>query len=84
MSLCLSLKEMLVVGKSCGLKTLDEAYDNYLNNYTMFFLIDDFNAQHIGLIKEMENYNLIIRSGDTGYLKDVYISEVMEMLKYEN
>ena len=84
MSLRPSLKEMLVVGNSCGLKTLDEAYDNYLNHYTMFFLIDDFDAQYISLIKEMDNYNLIIRGGDVSYLKDVCIGEVMEMLEYEN
>ena len=48
-----SIRQMLVIAGGCGLKTLDEAYNNYMNHYDCFFLISDFNAQHTQFVRDM-------------------------------
>lgn len=49
---------MLEIGEGCGLKTLGEAYSNFMNHYDAFFLIDRFSEQHKEFIEELESYGL--------------------------
>ena len=40
-----SVRQMLEIGKGCGLSELGEAHSQYLSHYTAFFLIDKFHEQ---------------------------------------
>jgi len=59
-----SIEQMIQVGKDCGLSTLEEAYNNYMNHYDCFFLIEKFHEQLrvfavdlalAGLLEEVED-----------------------------
>jgi len=67
MSLKPDIKQMLTIGAGCGLTTVAEAYDNYMNHYDCFFLIDDYQAQNAQFIKDM---------GDAGFVKDFAIVDM--------
>lgn len=79
-----SVKEMLEVGESCGLKTVEEAYNNYMNHYDMFFLISKYNEQLHTLHGEMKTLRLIERVPEKvnkwRIKEDVTIAEAKERL----
>lgn len=58
-----SIKQMLIVGDSCGLRTVEEAYNNYTNHYDLFFSIENFHAQHGVLVEELLQQGYIQKSG---------------------
>lgn len=75
------LKEMLSIGADCGLTTVEEAYNNYMNHYDMFFLIDKFSEQQHALHSEMKQYRLIERVAEMRWrIKDITIAEAQERL----
>lgn len=81
MSLKPSAKEMLLIAKDCGLSTIDEAYSNYLNHYTMFFLISDYANQKKVFDEEIINHKLV-NTNENGYmLKNISIDDALELVK---
>jgi len=50
---------MLMIGGGCGLKTVKEAYANYMNHYDCFFLLEDYNNQMKQFAQELEDWGLI-------------------------
>jgi len=40
------VKQMLEIGKDCGLSTLAEAYGHYMCHYDLFFLISNYSEQY--------------------------------------
>lgn len=64
-----SVAQMIIVGYRCGLKTLEEAYNQYLSHYDCFFLIDKFHEQHdeflqqlkdLGFTEQVDGYNELV------------------------
>lgn len=53
-----SVKQMLELGEACGLDTVGQAYDNYMSNYDMFFLLEELKEQVIEFHKELKKYGL--------------------------
>lgn len=39
------VKQMLYIGDGCGLTYVEEAYNNYMNHYDCFFLIEKYHEQ---------------------------------------
>lgn len=50
-----SVAQMLQVGYSCGLSTLDEAYSQYMSHYECFFLIDKYQEQYAVFVQELKD-----------------------------
>lgn len=79
-----SLEEMLMVSKTCGLYSLQEAYDNYLNHYDLFFLIDNYQDQLLELTNEIKSFDLIESVDGKLFLKDISIEDVKNMVGLVN
>ena len=54
-----SVRQALEVADGCGLNTLQEAVDNYLNHYTMFFLIEKYSEQYQAFIDELKSLGFL-------------------------
>lgn len=54
-----SVKDMLEIGKGCGLSTVQQAYDNYMSHYDLFFLIEDYTNQYIKFVQDLKEANLL-------------------------
>lgn len=52
------VSEMLVVGHSCGLNYVEEAYYHYMRHYDLFFLIDNFDTEYAKFIDELKAASL--------------------------
>lgn len=76
MSLKPDIKQMLTFGKACGLNTLEEAYDNYMNHHDCFFLIDDYESQYRQFKLDLEQAGLV---GER-YLLDMTIDEALDKI----
>ncbi len=50
-----SVAQMIQIAYSCGLNTLEEAYNNYMLHYDCFFLIDKINEQHVDFMQELKD-----------------------------
>lgn len=48
-----NVKEMLLIGKDCGLETLSEAFQNYMNHYDAFFSIANYKEEMTAFTDEM-------------------------------
>ena len=70
-----SVKDMLEIGKGCGLSTVQEAYDNYMNHYDMFFLIEDYTNQYIKFVQDLKETGFVNKDMT---LKDFSIIEGLE------
>ena len=51
--------QMLVIGKDCGLATLSEAWNNYMNHYDCFFLISDYVNQKVQFDADLIKLDLV-------------------------
>ena len=72
--------QMLLLGKDVGLETLSEAYSNYMNHYDCFFLIDSFDQQYVEFKREIEDFKLTEKQGDTVNLKNLSIDEAIKIV----
>lgn len=70
------IKQMLTLGKGCGLHTLDEAYNNYMNHYDCFFLISDYAAQYKQFKTELIDVGLVVDNT----LADLTIDEALVLV----
>jgi hypothetical protein len=76
MSLKPSVMQMLEVAQGCELKTLQEAYDNYMLHYDMFFLIEKYQEQYSEFVAEL--YDLGLANNEM--MVDMTIEAVLEKL----
>ena len=75
-----SIAEMLDVAEGCGLKWLDEAYSNYVNHYTLFFYIPEYQQQMLMFTAELKFKNLTETEDGKLKLKDLTIEEARTLL----
>ena len=54
-----SVEGMLKVGRDCGLLMVEEAYNNYMHHYDMFFLIEDYTNQYIKFVQDLKEAKLL-------------------------
>ena len=73
MSLNPSVRQALEVAEGCGLCTLQEAVDNYLNHYTMFFLIEKYSEQYKAFVDELKSLGFL--SDNT--LKEISVADAL-------
>ena len=68
---------MLLIGKDCGLNTLDEAYCNFMSHYDVFFLINNFSAQKAKFDKKIIEFGLTEIICGLIYCKKISIDEAL-------
>jgi len=49
---------MLEIAEACGLNTVGEAYENYMNHYDCFFSIENFKAEFKTFKEELTRLKL--------------------------
>lgn len=76
-----SVKDLLEIGKGCGLEHIEEAYNNYMLHYDLFFSLDNYREQYNELIKELKSFCLLEETEDGLYLVDISIEEALEKIK---
>lgn len=72
-----SVLQALEVGEGCGLLTLKEAVGNYLNHYTMFFLIAKYAEQYTSFVDELKSLGFILDKE----LIDISIADAIKVCK---
>ena len=77
MSLKPSVLQMLHIAKDCGLSTLNEALNNYLNHYDMFFLISDYANQKKAFDEEIISKGLVDKNENGYLLKNISIDDAL-------
>ena len=80
------VREMLEIGKGCGLEHIAEAYQNYMNHSDCFFLFEKYAEQSRDFAEEMERIGLITKTdGDPPYqMCDLSIEAAIEKVdEYE-
>lgn len=81
MTLKPSVKQMLEVGKGCGLSHIEEVYDDYMRHFDLFFLISDYSNQYGIFLKELEDSKLIYKTEGGRYsFFDLSIEEALNLL----
>lgn len=75
-----SVKQMLLIGQSCGLDTVEEAYSNYLMHYDMFFLIEKYQEQLSEFNAEIISLGLTMETGDGTIFKDIPIKDAIDRI----
>jgi len=70
------VRQMLTIGRDCGLDDLEEAYCNYMNHYDCFFLIDDYAYQYSKFKLELINLGFV----DDNHMVDMTIDEALSKL----
>lgn len=75
-----TVEEMLSVAKHCGLNTIEEAYLNYTNHYTVFFLIDKFQEQLKQLCADLKELGFTEYVDGKLLLKQISVDEALRML----
>lgn len=59
----MNVKEMLELGKECGLKTVGEAYSNVMNHWDAFFTYANHEEEIHVFITELKEANLLVPEG---------------------
>lgn len=78
-----NVESMLDLGETCGLTTVEEAYNNVMLHYDAFFTIANLKEEEHALHCEMKQYRLIERvpeKNNVWRIKDVTIKEAKERL----
>jgi hypothetical protein len=81
MSLKPSVQEMLLIAQDCGLTTLEEAFNNYMNHYDMFFLISDYENQKKAFDNDAIKLGLVDHTEQGLFMKEISIDDALELIK---
>lgn len=79
-----SVMQILNIGKEMGFDDLDQAYFDYMRHYDCFFLLDKYEEQYKELFEEFDRYGLLDRVDGNIFLKQVTISEAIEIVEKYN
>lgn len=74
------VREFLEIGKGCGLDHIEEAYNNYMLHYDLFFIIDKYAEQYKEFIDELHEHNLLETTDEGLMLLDISIDEALERI----
>ena len=73
-----SLLQMICIAEEIGLKTLEQAYTNYMRQYDLFFLVSDYENQYKVFADTIRKYNFTDREG---FLKDLSLEECRDIIQ---
>ena|ERR1019366_4819350 len=69
--------QMLEIGRDCGLSMLGEAYQNYMNHYDCFFLIEDYTNQYDKFVADLTVAGLVTYVDAFPHLLDMTIEQAL-------
>lgn len=74
--------QMLEVAEACGLVSVREAFQNYMDHYDCFFLISDYPTQYAQFVKDLISLDLVILVGDNKFdIVDLPIASVLPSIR---
>ena len=76
-----NISQMLEIAEACGLTTLEDAYQNYISHYDMFFYIPEYCEQLHAFTIELKEKGLTeVFEGESLLLLNISISEAKNLV----
>lgn len=74
----MTLKELVYIGYICRYNTIQETFDNIIQDYDIFFNDNNFVEEYNNLMNELKSHNLM----ENNIIKNVTIKEIGEQFGY--